>query len=102
MAKQWKIYVILVNNEKDFLQYISRPPHTTHKIFDKNYAAIHKAKPVLTRNTPIYVWFTVLESGKWFIHDFHSDFIKKNFDTELLFTDTESLTYEIISEGVFE
>ena len=30
------------------------------------------------------------------------DFIKKNFDTELLFTDTESLTYEIKSEGVFE
>ena len=64
MAKQWKIYVRLVNNEKDFLQYISRSPHTTHKIFDKNYAAIHKVKPVLTRNKPIYVWFTVLELSK--------------------------------------
>ena len=36
------------------------------------------------------------------MHDFHYDFIKNNFDTESLFTDTESLTYEIISEGVFE
>ena len=101
-GKTTEIYVRLVNNEKDFLQYISRPPYTTHKIFDKNYADIHEVKPVLTRNKPIYVWFTVLELSKWFMHDFHYDFIKNNFDTELLFTDTESLTYEIKSEGVFE
>ena len=31
------------------------------KIFDKNYAAIHEIKPVLTLNKPIYVGFTVLE-----------------------------------------
>ena len=30
----------LVNNEKDFLKYTSRPTHITHKIFDKSYAAI--------------------------------------------------------------
>ena len=28
------------------------------------------------------------------MYDFHSNFIKNNFDAELLFTDTESLTYE--------
>ena len=33
--------VRLVNNEKDFLKYTSRPNHITHKIFGKNYAAIH-------------------------------------------------------------
>ena len=32
----------LVNNEKDFLKDTSRPTHITHKIFDKNYAAIHE------------------------------------------------------------
>ena len=26
----------LANNEKDFLEYISRPTHITHKIFNKN------------------------------------------------------------------
>ena len=30
-------------------------------IFDKNYAAIHEIKPVLTLNKPIYVGFTILE-----------------------------------------
>ena len=91
----------LVNNEKDFLKYTSRPIHITHKIFDKNYAAIHKIKPVLMLNKPIYVGFTVLELSKWLIYDFHYNFIKK-IDAELLFIDTDSLTFEIKSEDVYE
>ena len=53
-----RINVRLVNNEKDFLKYTSRPTHITHKIFGKNYAAVHKIKPIWK---PIYVGFTVLE-----------------------------------------
>ena len=41
-----RINVRLVNNEKDFLKYTSRPTHITHKIFDKNFATIHEIKPV--------------------------------------------------------
>ena len=33
---------------------------------------------------------------------FHYNFIKKKFDAELLFTDTDSLAYEIKSENVYE
>ena len=36
------------------------------------------------------------------MYDFHYNFIKKNFDSELLFTDTDSLTYEIKLENVYE
>ena len=36
------------------------------------------------------------------MYDFHYNFIKKNFDVELLFTDTDSLAYEIKSEDVYE
>ena len=53
--------MLVVNNEKDFLKYTSRPTHITHKIFSKNYAAIHKIKLVLTLKKPIYVGFTELE-----------------------------------------
>ena len=107
MAKEWKnlrkrINVRLINNEKDFLKYTSRPTHIIHKIFGKNYAAIHEIKPVLTLKKPIYVGFTVLELSKWLMYDFHYSFIKKHFDAELLFTDTDSLTYEIKSEDVYE
>ena len=89
-------------NEKDFLKYTSRPTHITHKNFAKNYAAIHEIKPVLTLNKLIYVEFTVLESSKWLLYYFHYRFIKKHFDAELLYTDTDSLTYEIKSEDIYE
>ena len=97
------INVRLVNNEKDFLKCTSRPTHKiTHKIFGKNYVAIHEIKPVLTLNKPIYVGFTVLELSKWLMYDLHYNFFKKHFDAELLFTDTDSLTCEIKSEDVYE
>ena len=53
-------------------------------------------------NKPIYVGFTVLELSKWLMYDFHYNFIKKHFDVELLFTNTDSLTYEIKSKDVYE
>ena len=71
---QKAISVRLVNNGKDFLKYTSRPTHISHKIFDRNYAAIHKIKPVLTFNKPIYVKFTVLELSNWLMFDFHYNY----------------------------
>ena len=97
-----RINVRLVSNKKDFLKYISKPTYVTHKLFDKDYAAIHEIKPVLMLNKPIYVGFTVLELSKWMMYDFHYNFIKKNFNVELLFTDTDSLTYEIKSKNVYK
>ena len=66
-----RISVRLVSNEEDFLKYTSRPTHITHKIFDKNCAAIHEIKPVLMLNKLIYVAFTVLKLSKWLMYDFH-------------------------------
>ena len=75
------------------MKYISRPTHLTHKIFDKNFAAIYESKPVLIFQKPIYVGFAVLELSKWF---------KKVFDAELIFSDRDSFTYEIKSENVYK
>ena len=47
-----RISVKIVNNEKDFLKQFSKPTFISRKIFDKNYAAIHEIKPVLT----LYCW----------------------------------------------
>ena len=54
------------------------------------------------KSLAIYVGFTVLDLIKWKIYDFHYNFIKKNFDAELLVTDTDSLAYEIKPENVYE
>ena len=97
-----RINVKFVNNKKDFLKYTSRPTYVTHKLFNKNFAAIHEIKQVLVLNKPIYVGFTVLDLSKWFMYYFHHNFIKKNFNAQLLFIDTDSLTYEIKSENFYK
>ena len=74
-----RINVRLVNNAEDFLKYTSKPTYITHKIFGKNYAAIHEIKPVLILSKPIYIGFNVLELSKWLTYDFHYNFIKKHF-----------------------
>ena len=99
---QKRVNFRLISNEKDFLKYTSRPTYITHKIFDKNHAAIHEIKSVLTLNKPIYVGFTVLKLSKWLMYDFHYNFIKKRFDAESLFTDIDSLACEIKSKVVDE
>ena len=86
-----RIIVRLVNK----VEYTSKPTYITHKMFGIDYAVIHEIKLVLIFNKPVYVGFTVLDLSKWKMYEFHYNFIKKNFDAELLFTDTDSLTYEI-------
>ena len=39
-----RINVRLVNKAEDFLKYTSKPTYITHKIFVKDYAAIHEIK----------------------------------------------------------
>ena len=90
-----RMNVRLVKNEKDFLKYTSKPTHITHELFGKDYAAIHEIKPILIFNKPTYIGFTVLDLNKWLMYDFRYNFIEKNFDAELLFTETDSLIYEI-------
>ena len=97
-----RINVRLVSKAEDFLKYTSKPTYITHKIFCIYFAAIHEIKMVLILTKPIYVGFTVRNLSKWKMHDFHYNFIENNFNAELLFTDTDSLTYKIKSEIVFE
>ena len=72
-----RINVRFVNDKKDFLKYTSKSTYVTHKLFNKNFAAIYEIKPVLILNKPIYVGFTVLDLSKWLMYDFHYNFIKK-------------------------
>ena len=72
-----RINVRFVNNTKDILKYTSRPTYVAHKLFGKDYAAMHEIKSVLVLRKPIYVGFTVLDLSKWMMCDFHYSFIKK-------------------------
>ena len=97
-----RICAELINNAKDYVRCMSRPSFVSQKIFSKNFVAVHKIKPVLTLNKPIYVGFSILELSKSLMYEFHYKYIKNEFDAELLFTDTDSLVYEIKTEDIYE
>ena len=56
-----RVNVKLINNAKDYVKSVSRPIFVSQKIFSKNLVAIHKIKPILLSNKPIYEGFSVLE-----------------------------------------
>ena len=93
-----RISVKLINNARDYVKSVSRPTFVSQKIFSKNLVTIHKIKPVLLLNKPIYVGFSIPELSKLLMYDFHYNYFLKNYDARLLFTDTDSLVYE--TEGV--
>ena len=97
-----RISIKLINNSKDYVKYVSEPNFISQKIFSKNFVAIHQIKPVLILNKPIYVGFSILDLSKLLMYRFHYEYIKNNFDAKLLFTDTDSLVYEIKGEDLYE
>ena len=68
------INVEFINNSSDYDRYFSKPNFISQKIFSKSFAAVHKIKPVLTLNKPIYVGFSVLDLSKLFMYKFHYEF----------------------------
>ena len=46
-------------------------------------------------NKPTIVGATILDLSKMFMFDFHYNTMKQNFDCSLLYSDTDSLIYEI-------
>ena len=92
----------MINNAKGYIRGVIKPSFISQKIFSKNFVAIHKIKPALTLNKPIYVGFSILDLSKLLMYEFHYRYIKSKFVAKLLFTDTDSLVYEIKTENVYE
>ena len=98
-----KINLKMANDKKEYLKIVNRPDFISQKITDKNFIAIVDCKKkVLTLNKPIYVGFCILELSNLLMYQFHYDYVLKTFNAKLLFTDTDSLVYEIKGGNVSE
>ena len=92
-----RVDVRLVTSKEKLLKMTSKPTFVSSKIFNENLVAVHKIKETLTMNRPAFVGACILDLSKTLIYDFHYNYIKHKYDNKvkLLFTDTDSLTYEI-------
>ena len=99
-----RVDVRLVTDEKKLLKLTSKPTYVSSKIFNENLVAVHKIKETLTLNRPAYVGMCILDLSKTLMYDFHYKYIKEKYGqkAKLLFTDTDSLTYEIEAKDVYK
>ena len=94
----------LITDKENLTKWASRPSFISSKIFNEDLVAIHKAKTTLTLNRPAYVGMCILDLSKTLMYDFHYNYIKSQYGDKarLLFTDTDSLTYEIEADDVYQ
>ena len=87
-----------------FLRQTAKPTFVSCKIFHENLVAVHMKKNFLKLDKPSYVGMCILDLSKVLMYDFHYNFIKAKYGdrAKLLFTDTDSLCYIIITDDVYE
>ena len=89
---------------RKLMKLTSNPTFVTGKIFNEILVAVHKIKETLTLNRPTYAGMCILDLSKTLMYDFHYNYIKKKYNdkAKLLFTDTDSLIYEIEIEDAYK
>ena len=87
------------------MKHAAKANFISGKMYNENLCAINRIKEQLVLNRPIYVGMPVLELSKLLMYDFHYKYILKRYDKKnirLMFTDTDSLFYEIKTEDVYK
>ena len=87
------------------LKCFAAMPNFKHlNIFCEELVAIHMKKTSLTMNKPTYLGMCILDLSKTIMYENHYNFIKKKYGdkAKLLFTDTDSLMYEIETEDFYK
>lgn len=89
--------------KKKLLNYISKPTFKDRIIYNESLCAILSDKSSIYFNKPIYTGFSVLELSKT-LFEFHYDIMKKKYGDKisLLYTDTNSLFYEIQTNDFYK
>ena len=99
-----RVNVKLVNNEEKARKLIAKPNYRSCKIFGENLISVHLKKTSLLMNKPVYLGACILDLSKSLMYDFHYKYIKPMYKNKakLLFTDTDSLMYEIETEDFYK
>ena len=98
-----RVDIRLVTRESQAKKLTCKPNYQHHTIFSKNLTAVHMKKVKLYFNKPVYLGMSILNLSKTLMYDFHYKYIKPKYgeNAKLLFTDTDSLAYEIETKDFY-
>ena len=99
-----RVHVRLVTDQKKLSKLASKPTFVNSKIFSEDFVAVHKIKEILTLDRPACVGMCILDLSKTLMYDFHYNYVKSRYNNKakLLFTDTDSLCYEIETKDIYK
>ncbi len=99
-----RVNVKLVTNEKALGKLAKKANFKSANIFNENLIAVHMEKTTVKLDKPIQVGMSILDLSKTLMYRFHYDYVKPKWGNkaELLFTDTDSLCYEIRTNDFYE
>ena len=94
----------LISNRDMARKYTAKPNFQHVNIFCENLIAIHMKKTSLTFDKPVYLGLCILDLSKTIMYEFHYNYIKPKYGSKanLLYTDTDSLMYEIETEDFYK
>ena len=94
---------LVTADQKKLSKLVSKPTYVKSKIFNEDLVAVHRIKETRL-DRPAYVGMCILDLSTRLTYDFHYNYIKKRYSNKvkLLFTDTDSLCYEIETEDIYK
>jgi hypothetical protein len=82
----------------------AKPNYQHRTIFDDHLVAVHMKKTKMVFDKPVYLGMCILDLSKTLMYHFHYNYIKKKYGdrARLLYTDTDSLAYEVETEEFYK
>ena len=106
-----RVDIKLITEPSKFIKHASKVTYKRSVTFTNNeeqeeyLVGLEAQRTNVKLNKPIYTGFTVLELSKLHMYDFHYEHMMKTYGPQkakLLFTDTDSLTYLIEADDVYQ
>ena len=94
----------LVTNQATLKKLVSKPTFKQYYTFHENLVAVERIVSTINLNRPMHTGFCVLELSKTLMYRWHYHYVKAMYPGEkskLLFTNTDSLVYQIKTSDLY-
>ena len=100
-GKRNRIKVKLARTEEETLKWTDRPEYKSSKIISEDLVTVSLEQLEILWDKPTIVGACILDLAKKYMFEFHYKVMKRNFDCNLLYSDTDSFVYEVRSRDFF-